>query len=137
MSLLLLFKLTNVNRQLSIVTFPKLVLSACRSRWVGLYVNAGTSYSTEIVPRDISFFRLLEADIDIDLTEVWIVPLSNLGFKECVLIIIINVLSIWEICDFNFKSYYKGGRFCYVWRLVFNETCNVLNMRKPISFTSM
>lgn len=47
------------------------------------------------------FFRLLEADIDIDLTEVWIAPLSNLGFKTCVWIIILNVRSIWEICDFN------------------------------------
>lgn len=43
-----------------------------------------------------------------------IVPPSNLGFKACVWIIILKVRSIWYATSI---SYYKGSRFCYVWRL--------------------
>lgn len=96
-----------------------------------MYMLEHYRYQAIIVPRYVLF---LEADIDINLTEFWIVPSSNLGFKTCVWIIILR--SVWEMCDFN--QLLQGNLILLCLTFIFQRDINCAeNALTDIYITSM
>lgn len=97
--LLLVFLLTrNVNRQLSRVKLSNSWVVGMQESFCG-FTCTWWNIIQHIYQTCSSWCLFLEVEIDIDLPEVWIVPLSNLCFKMDVWIIILR--SVLEMCDFN------------------------------------